>query len=142
MSYLRSSDTLIKRSRQLFLACLLFANPTIAMADKLPDSDANGWHSWTIESTSSTTIFVRLKNGAPIEIGKHRCNSSNFQHWSKEPSDVENLGVVTADENFQWFRRFVEDRSSPRETRNNALFGIAQSDSAAAFRYLDKLISG
>lgn len=118
----------------LFLCLAL--SPAIAVAD-LPMQLNDGWHSWTIDSERSATIYVRLELGELREL-----RSEQFNCLSGIPAGVTSHGIVSADENFHWFRRFVEDKSVSRRIRNSALFGIAQSDSDLAFRYLDTLITG
>jgi len=81
-------------------------------------------------------IYVRLDNGEPKDI---RVLSSNCPASTK--SEVRNHGLVSADESLDWFRSIIEDQQLDMDIREEALFGLVQSESTAAFDYLDRLLS-
>ncbi len=81
-------------------------------------------------------IYVRLSNGKPKDI---RVLSSNCPVSTE--SDVADHGLVTVNENIRWFRSIIEDRHVSNDVREEALFGLVQTESDAAFDYLDRLLS-
>ena len=103
---------------------------------QLPTQESDGWHSWTIDSDDSVTLYVRLKSGKPLEI---RNASFNCAPVARGQTVVDH-GLVSAAENIAWFRRVVENKSFNRDIRADALHGVALSDSDVAFEYLDKLL--
>ena len=81
-------------------------------------------------------VYVRLDNGIPKDI---RVLSSNCPVASE--SEVTDHGIVTTASNLNWFRSIIEDKSQSSDAREEALFGLVQSQSDAAFDYLDSLLS-
>lgn len=128
----------MRRAKLLLIIIIgIFAcsEPTLA---ELPNVDADGWHSWTIDTERSETLYVRLKSGNPVDIRNVRFDCAPVPRGQV----VADHGVVSAAENFAWFRRIFEDKTSSRQIRERALHGIAQSDSDQAFVYLDDLLMG
>ena len=56
-------------------------------------------------------------------------------------SEVTDHGIVATATNLNWFRSIIEDRSQSSDAREEALFGLVQSQSDAAYDYLDSLLS-
>ncbi len=81
-------------------------------------------------------VYVRLDNGKPKDI---RVLSSNCPVSTE--SDVADHGLVTVNENIRWFRSIIEDKHVSDDVREEALFGLVQTESDAAFDYLDRLLS-
>ncbi len=81
-------------------------------------------------------IYVRLDDGKPKDI---RVLSSNCSVSTE--SEVADHGMVSADESLDWFRSIIEDQRLDMDIREEALFGLVQSESTAAFDYLDRLLS-
>jgi hypothetical protein len=81
-------------------------------------------------------VYVRLSNGKPEDI---RVLSSNCPVSTE--SDVADHGLVSSIESLGWFRSIIEDRRLDMDVREEALFGLVQSESDAAFEYLDRLLT-
>ncbi len=81
-------------------------------------------------------VYVRLSNGKPKDI---RVLSSNCPVSTE--SDVADHGLVSVDESLGWFRSIIEDQRLDMDVREEALFGLVQSESDAAFEYLDRLLT-
>lgn len=107
-----------------------------AITGPLPKEESDGWHSWTIDSENPETLFVRLKSGQPVEIRNVRSNCAPVPRGQT----VTDHGIVSAEENFVWFRKIFENRTFSRRIREGALHGLALSDTDEAFTYLDGLI--
>lgn len=80
--------------------------------------------------------YVLMKGGRPQEI---RVLSSKCPVETK--TAITHHGVVSARDNVAWFRRVIEDRTLDQDVREEALFGLVQSESRIAFDYLDRLLS-
>ena len=81
-------------------------------------------------------IYVRLDDGVPKDI---RVLSSNCPVSTE--SEVADHGLVSAGESLDWFRSIIEDKQLDMDVREEALFGLVQSESDAAFDYLDRLLT-
>jgi hypothetical protein len=81
-------------------------------------------------------IYVRLDDGEPKDI---RVLSSNCP--ASTESEVADHGLVSTSESLDWFRSIIEDRQLDMDIREEALFGLVQSESDAAFDYLDRLLT-
>ena len=56
-------------------------------------------------------------------------------------SAIEDHGLVSAAESVAWFRSVIENRRADRDVREQTLFALVQTESDAAFRYLDRLLT-
>jgi len=81
-------------------------------------------------------VYVRLNSGLPKDI---RVLSSNCPVSTE--SEVSDHGLVSSGESLDWFRSIIENRRLDIDVREEALFGLVQSQSDAAFDYLDSLLS-
>lgn len=81
-------------------------------------------------------IYVRLDNGKPKDI---RVLSSNCPVSTE--TEVTNHGLVSPGESLDWFRSIIENQRLDMDVREEALFGLVQSESDAAFAYLDQLLT-
>jgi len=81
-------------------------------------------------------VYARLKDGRPAKI---RVLSSECPVTTN--TAVTFHGVVSAEDNIKWFRGVVENSRTSQDVRVEALFGLVQSESDAAFEYLDRLLS-
>ena len=81
-------------------------------------------------------VYVRIDSGKPKDI---RVLSSNCPVSTE--SEVTDHGIVATATNLNWFRSIIEDRSQSSDAREEALFGLVQSQSDAAYDYLDSLLS-
>lgn len=81
-------------------------------------------------------IYVLLDDGRPKDI---RVLSSNCP--VKTETSVTDHGLVTVDESLGWFRGIIENKQLEMDVREEALFGLVQSESDAAFAYLDRLLT-
>ena len=81
-------------------------------------------------------FYVLMKSGKPQKI---RVLSSECP--VETTAKIATLGVVPAKDNVEWFRRVIEDRTLDHDVREEALFGLVQSESTIAFDYLDRLLS-
>lgn len=81
-------------------------------------------------------VYVRIANGAPEKIWLF---SSGCAISSEEP--IDDRGVISEIESVDWLRGVVEDRRVTRTVREQALFALVQTESDAAFSYLDRLLT-
>ena len=80
-------------------------------------------------------VFARLDNGKLEDI---RVLSSNCAVSTE--SEVIDHGLVSDNANLGWFRSIIENQNLDIDVREEALFGLVQSESDAAFDYLDSLL--
>jgi hypothetical protein len=150
----------------LCVACI--GNETLgsALDARLDD----GWYSWQVDTPrahrESLQIYVLLESGTPVRLqfDDAGCPAKD------RPATATDLGTIAPDASIEWLRPFIEPRSrissavmaavyahaSERsvavlaelvtpghdiETRREALFWLAQSDSGRAFAILDGLLS-
>ena len=81
-------------------------------------------------------VYVRLDGGEPKDI---RVLSSNCPVSTE--SEVADHGLVSARESLAWFQSIIENRRLNMDIREEALFGLVQSESEAAFDYIDSLLT-
>jgi len=127
----------------------------------------DGWHSWqvpSVEYAEEETIYVLIKSGKTkeIEIRGHWCNG----HSHKDAIDH---GVLSTDASIDWLQQYLGTRSDLSsdalaaisrhagsrslqilidivesdahiDIREEAVFWMAQSESEAAFNYIDRLL--
>jgi len=81
-------------------------------------------------------FYVLMTAGKPRKI---RVLSSECP--VETTASIKNHGAVPAQHNVEWFRQVIEDRTLDHDVREEALFGLVQSESSIAFDYLDRLLS-
>lgn len=119
----------------ILIGALLWSGAAFA---ELPTADAHGWYSWVIDNDEQTVVNVRLEEG---ELTGLRIQNHYYNCYPGRTPKAEDLGVVTAEENFRWFRARVEDTSAARNSRESALVGVVQSGTDEAFDYVEALIN-
>ena len=119
----------------ILIGALLWSGAAIA---ELPSSDADGWYSWVIDNEEQTIVNVRLTGG---ELTGLRIRNHYINCYPGRTPKAEDLGVVSADDNFRWFRAHIESAASDRSVRQSALIGIVQSGTDEAFRYVESIIN-
>ena len=87
-------------------------------------------------ATGQVQFYVRIKNGRPTDI---RTLSAACPVTAT--SAIKDHGVVPAKDSLAWFRNVIEDPGLDKDVREEALFGLVQSGSDEAFRYIDRLLS-
>ncbi|MCH8159137.1 MAG: hypothetical protein IIA08_04615 [Proteobacteria bacterium] len=81
-------------------------------------------------------IYARMKNGVPVDI---RVLSSACPVSAE--GTITDHGLVSVAENIYWFRRVIENPRLDMDVREEALFGLVQSESDAVFEYFDALLA-
>jgi hypothetical protein len=81
-------------------------------------------------------VYIRLDGGEPKDIYVLSANCP-----VSTESDVSDHGLVSVAENIDWFRTIIEDKQLSTDVREEALFGLVQSGSDAAYAYLDRLLT-
>ena len=81
-------------------------------------------------------VYVHFAEGLPEDI---RVLSSNCPVSTE--SEISNHGLVSVDDSLGWFRGIIENDRLSMDVREEALFGLIQSESDAAFDYLDRLLT-
>jgi len=81
-------------------------------------------------------VYVRVVNGATADVWVF---STNCPVASED--EIQDHGVVSADRSVDWFRSQIESRKVNQDVREEALFALVQTESDAAFRYLDGLLN-
>lgn len=82
-------------------------------------------------------VYVRVTGGTPADIW---LLSSNCPVETAD--SIADHGIVSAGDNVAWFRKLIENRRAHKDIREDALFALVMSGTDAAFRYLDRLLSG
>ncbi len=81
-------------------------------------------------------VYARMKNGVPVDI---RVLSSACPVSAE--GTITDHGLVSIAENIYWFRRVIENPRLDMDVREEALFGLVQSESDAVFDYFDDLLA-
>lgn len=81
-------------------------------------------------------FYALIRNGkaAKIRVLSSECPVST-------ETEITDHGVLSSTENLAWFRGVIEDRRLNHDVREEALFGLVQSGSDAAFEYIDRLLT-
>jgi hypothetical protein len=81
-------------------------------------------------------VYALMKNGnlTRIRVLSSECSVST-------ETQLTDHGVVSTDKNIEWFRKVIENERTSQDVREEALFGLVQSKSDAAFEYIDQLLS-
>jgi hypothetical protein len=87
-------------------------------------------------SIGSVQVYVRMNRGEPVDI---RVLSSECP--VSAATEITDHGLVSEQENIAWFRNVIENPRQDMDVREDALFGLVQSESDAAFDYLDSLLA-
>jgi len=117
----------------LLIATLIWSETS---AGELLPTSADGWHTWQIDEPGTVPIYVKVINGILKDV---RVQGSNCRDSIE--SEVTEHGLVSAEENLDWFRTIIESKHLDMDVREDALFGLVQSESDAAFAYLDRLLT-
>jgi hypothetical protein len=86
--------------------------------------------------TGNVQVYAFIKSGRPTKI---RVLSSECPVSTE--TQLTDHGVVSTEDNIEWFREVIEDQKTNQDIREEALFGLVQSRSDAAFEYIDRLLS-
>ncbi len=81
-------------------------------------------------------VYALIKNGRPTKI---RVLSSECPVTTE--TALTDHGVISAQDNIEWFRGVVEDSQTSQDIREEALFGLVRSESDEAYDYIDRLLS-
>jgi hypothetical protein len=81
-------------------------------------------------------IYALMKNGnlTRIRVLSSECPVST-------ETQLTDHGVISNDKNIEWFSSVIENEQISQDIREEALFGLVQSESDAAFEYIDRLLS-
>ena len=99
------------------------------------------WLSVTVDGDcaagpGAAQVYVRVAEGKPARVWVLSSNCSVTAE-----SAIEDHGLVSAAESVEWFRSVIENRRADRDVREQTLFALVQTESDAAFRYLDRLLT-
>jgi hypothetical protein len=86
--------------------------------------------------SGSIRIYVQMDKGMPKDI----LALSSACPVSTE-SAVADHGLVSAEENLDWFRTIIENQQIDKDIREMALFALVQSNSDKGYAYIDDLLS-
>lgn len=78
--------------------------------------------------------FIKSGRATRIRVLSSECPVST-------ETQLTDHGVVSTEDTIKWFREVIEDQRTNRDIRDEALFGLVQSKSDAAFEYIDRLVS-
>ncbi len=90
-----------------------------------------------LSEAGKVQVYVQFDAGRPTEI---RVLSSECPVTAD--SEIRDHGVISTADGIAWFRSIIEDRSSDNDLREQALLGLVQSQTDAAYDYIDQLLSG
>ena len=82
-------------------------------------------------------VYVRIENGEPesIWLFSSACPVS-------ADDEIVDHGLASPAASLAWFRSVIESRDVDKDVREEALFALVQTESDAAFEYLDTLLTG
>jgi hypothetical protein len=105
-----------------------------------PLGAADGWYKWQVDN-AETTLFLYQEKGKPTRIRTvgPDCRIS----WGRSDGisgEVTDMGVLSLDDSVALLLDIASAEDLDLDVRQEALFGLAQSDSDAAFAYLDQLL--
>ena len=103
---------------------------------------ADGWYKWQVDGTD-TTFFLHQKDGEPSRIRfiSPDCRVS-WGNRNGVTGEVTDMGSLSLDDSVAILLDIATEKSLDRDVREEALFGLAQSDSDTAYAYLDELLFG
>ena len=81
-------------------------------------------------------VYVRVSGGVPVGVWVF---SSACPVTAED--EILDHGIVSAGDSVDWFRSVIEGRDVEQDVREKALFALVQTESDAAFRYLDRLLT-
>lgn len=81
-------------------------------------------------------IYARINQGEPeiIRVLSSACPVTT-------DTKVTDHGTVTIEQNIAWFRKVIENPRVDPEIRQEALFALVQTETDAAFEYIDTLLA-
>lgn len=101
--------------------------------------DADGWYKWQIDG-AATTLFLHQESGKPTRV---RVFSPDCRPDSRGiTGEVTDMGSLSLDDSVALLLDIANDQKSDMDVREEALFGLAQSDSDIAYDYIDRLLFG
>jgi hypothetical protein len=128
----------MRSCRTAALALLGLALLWSAPASSAPSiGAADGWYKWQVDG-ATTTLFLRQENSKPASI----LMFSPDCRWSSNgiSGEVTDMGALSLDDSVDMLLDIVSEKDLDMDVREEALFGLAQSDSDTAFAYLDQLL--
>ena len=157
------------RRRGLVVAVVMLAAGlgSLSRAASALQLTADGWHSWRVASVTRAgeeTIYVLINTGRPaeIEVAGRWCNQRRhaavldhglldvdtsinwLQQYLGEPSDIgeQTLAAISRHAGGRALQILIDivESDAPADTRQEAIFWMAMSESDAAFEYIDALL--
>jgi len=132
----------MRRARSIALAMLGIALLWSAPASSANSpGDADGWYKWQVEG-STMSLYLHQENGEPTRIRMFSpdCRLSvNISHYPIK-GEIVDLGVLSVDDSVAMLLDIVKEKDLDVRVREDAMFGLAQSDSDTAFEYFDQLL--
>ncbi len=115
---------------------LLWSAPA---SSELSIGAADGWYKWQVEG-AATTLYLHQERGKPTGI---RMFSPDCRLAMRGISgEITDMGSVSVDDSVALLLRIARDENFDMDLRQQALFGLAQSDSDTAYAYLDQVLFG
>lgn len=128
----------MRACRTAALALLGLALLWSAPASSAPSiGAADGWYKWQVDG-AATTLFLRQEKGKPVSIrvfdGDCRLSARGIG------GEITDMGVLSLDDSVTMLLDIASKEDLDMDVREEALFGLAQSDSDTAFAYLNRLL--
>lgn len=151
------------------VAASIFSEARAVESISFGDDGWYTWRVATTGEFAEEKFYVRIKSGEPkeIEVIGHWCRG--WKRSRTRYPDATDFGLVDTDLSIDWFQQYIRDRSdlgsdalaaismhnsdravqimidvvesdAPMDVREEAVFWMVQSESEAAFAYLDKLL--
>lgn len=151
------------------VAASIFSEARAAESIRFGDDGWYTWRVATTGEFAEEKFYVRIKSGEPteIEVIGHWCHG--WKRSRTRYPDATDLGLLDTDLSIEWFKQYIGERSdlssdalaaismhdsdravqvmidvvesdAHMDVREEAVFWMAQSESEAAFAYLDKLL--
>lgn len=123
------------------LAVLGLALLWSAPANSAPSIDtSDGWYKWQVEG-AATTLFLYQENNKPTHIRIISPDCRITWHGRKRINgEITDMGTLSLDDSVAMLLDIVREKDLGKDVREEALFGLAQSDSDTAFEYFDQIL--
>ncbi|MDH3615763.1 MAG: hypothetical protein OEQ90_04750 [Gammaproteobacteria bacterium] len=107
-------------------------------APSLGDSD--GWYKWQVEDATSE-LYVLKKDDQPVSIRMFNPDCQTWGHKGQGISgEITDMGTLSLDDSVTMLLDIARSSELDKDVREDALFWLAQSNSDAAYVYINQLL--
>lgn len=107
-------------------------------APSLGDSD--GWYKWQVEGATAE-LYVLKKDDQPVRIRMFNPDCQSWGHKAQGISgEITDMGTLSLDDSVTMLLDIARSNDLDMDVREDALFWLAQSNSDAAYVYINQLL--